>query len=229
MNLDAYRKSLQNTQFSYSQCMQDAFALAVNNYKFGGICVDIGSATPTSMYNNTKLLQLYKWKCIGADQGDYYNSWEGYPYFNYFQADCTKQESIDTLFSESGNDIDFLSLDIDDYTVDALRLIDFNQIKVKCICIEHNKYLGARGEQRHEQRQILSKAGYKMVVKNFHGFEDWWYHPELVNYENIKHFSLLTEAWFTTNLPLENILPNHQNNIDRDRENFDVQTLTKLK
>jgi hypothetical protein len=68
-----------------------------------------------------------------------------------------------------------------------------------------------------------------MVAKNFHGFEDWWYHPELVNYENIKHFSLLTEAWFTTNLPLENILPNHQNNIDRDRENFDVQTLNKLK
>ena len=66
-NLDEYRLELQNTQYSYSQTLQDAFALAVNQYKFNGVCVDIGSSSPTGMFNNTKLLQLYKWKCIGSD------------------------------------------------------------------------------------------------------------------------------------------------------------------
>ena len=229
MDLDTYRKKLQETQFSYSQCLQDSFALFVNNYKFGGVCVDIGSATPTSMFNNTKLLQLYKWKCIGADQGNYYKDWEGYPYFKFFQDNCTRQEAIDSLFFESGNDVDFLSLDIDDNTIDALKLIDFNKIQVKCICIEHNKYLGSRGEQRHEQRKILKKFGYKIIVKNFHDFEDWWYNPKFINYEDIKQFNSLSETRFTIDMNLEEILPNHQDKINNDRSKFCIQTLNKLK
>tara|TARA_R110000744_G_scaffold988_5_gene3630 strand:+ start:3352 stop:4050 length:699 start_codon:yes stop_codon:yes gene_type:complete len=230
MTLDNYRTQLQSQHLTYSQCLQDAFALSVNKYKFGGICVDVGCSTPTQMYSNSKLLQLYKWKCIGADIGNLEGNWNNYPYFKYLNADCTKQESIDLIFSEAGNNIDFLSLDIDDYTVNALRLIDFNKVQTKCICIEHNKYLGARGEQRHEQREILKNAGYTLLVKNFHGggLEDWWINTKLVNYDDFKHFSLYSEKKFEVTTNLEEILPNHQNNINRDKPNFDIQTLQNL-
>jgi hypothetical protein len=227
-DLDKYRLELQNTQYSYSQTLQDSFALAVNQYKFNGVCVDIGSASPHDMFNNTKLLQLYKWQCIGSDLNNYTDSWKGYPYFDFTSLNCTKQSSIDLLFSKSGNKIDYLSLDIDDFTIDALRLIDFNIIKIKCITIEHNKYLGHRGEQRHEQRKILEKAGYIMVVKNFHGYEDWWINPKLVNYEDVEHWGILSESQFNTNMDLDEILPNHQDNIDRDRNNFDKTTYRLL-
>ena len=127
-DLDKYRLELQNTQYSYSQTLQDSFALAVNQYKFNGVCVDIGSASPQDMFNNTKLLQLYKWKCIGSDLSNETNAWSEYPHFHFSQQDCTQQTSIDLLFSQSGDEIDYLSLDIDDFTLDALRLIDFNII-----------------------------------------------------------------------------------------------------
>ena len=92
-NLDEYRLELQNTQYSYSQTLQDAFALAVNQYKFNGVCVDIGSSSPNDMFNNTKLLQLYKWKCIGSDLQDHTYSWDAYPYFDFTPQDCTEQSS----------------------------------------------------------------------------------------------------------------------------------------
>jgi len=47
------------TNITFSQTLQDAFALAANNYKSNGFCLDIGCSAPFKHYNNTLLLQLF--------------------------------------------------------------------------------------------------------------------------------------------------------------------------
>lgn len=230
MNLDVYRSNLQSEHFSYSQCLQDVFALMINDYKFNGTCLDIGCATPSTMYSNSKLLLLHNWKCIGADVGDYYDNWLGYDNFEFNSLNCTNQESIDLLFDKFEHDvIDFLSLDIDDETADSLELINFDKFKIKCICIEHNKYLGSRGDQRHRQRKILKDAGYIMIVKNWHNFEDWWIHPDFIDFEKFKYLQIFNNQMFNENLDLNTFCPDHRKHIINNKNQFNINILNKLK
>ena len=86
LDLNLVREELQKNQLSYSQCLQDVFALVVNDYEFSGTCLDIGSAGPNIdgvMNNNTLLLQLYNWKSVNVDIGDFSEDWEPYPNASY--------------------------------------------------------------------------------------------------------------------------------------------------
>ena len=197
MELDEFRKQLQNKQLTYSQCLQDVFALIINDYKTSGSFIDIGSSTPDDMYNNSILLQLFNWKGICVDLGNYESYWNNYPNATFYSMDCCDKENIKFIMDKSPEVVDFLSFDIDDATIEGLKLVDFNKTKFKSICIEHNKYLGDRGEQRHGQREILEANGYKLLIKNWHNFEDWWVHPELVNLNKIEYLTKYSENKFT--------------------------------
>lgn len=228
-DLDEVRRSLQNKQLTYSQCLQDVFALVINDYKFSGTCLDIGAGGPKYFFNNSLLLQLYDWKVVSADIGDWALDWVPYPNNTYNQADCTNHSSVKYILSQMPTTIDFLSLDIDDPTLEALELIDLDKYKFKCIAIEHNKYLGARGFQRFRQREILSKAGYHLLVKNWNNFEDWWIHPDLVDHERFKYFEDFSGIIFNTSFAGEDkFAPKHLEKIERDRAKFNKETLELL-
>ena len=240
--LDEVRSWLQKDKLSYAQCLQDVFALMINDYKFGGTCLDIGSSAPwerSGMLNNTLLLQLYDWKAVCVDLNDFTSEWSPYPNAKFYSLDCTNCDNVQLVLSSMPKTIDYLSLDIDDYTINGLRCIDFNEYKFKCITIEHNKYLGDRGNQRFKQREILSAAGYTMVIKNWTTLEDWWINPDLVDYEKFKYLEQFNDRIFcpTTGNQVgqedfmdEDILaPDHRKKIEQDASNFNKKVMELMK
>jgi len=82
----------------------------------------------------------------------------------------TNQSNVNEILEKCPDIVDYLSIDVDDACLAVLELIDLEKTHFKCITIEHNKYLGTRGNQRHRQREILSKAGYFLLCKNVDSF-----------------------------------------------------------
>ena len=243
-NLDPYSKhsrsdfdikenELNKDNLTYSHILQDVFALIVNDYKFNGNCIDIGCQSPNRI-NNTALLQLFNWKSINIDIDDYEGHWEGMENANFNRLDMTVKENVDTIMNLAPNIVDFLSLDIDDYCLTCLKLIDLEKTRFKCICIEHNKYIPGRGEQRHEQREILKKAGYFLLLKNVgpnnKPLEDWWVDPNLVDVDSLKYLQKLECDFQILNYwyELDKFAPDHKKKINKALPNFHKPTLKKL-
>jgi hypothetical protein len=218
---------------TFSQIFQDVFALMINDYKFDGNCIDIGCNDP-GFVNNSVLLQLFNWKAICIDSHDYKHGWKSFKNATFHKLDMTKKKNVDMIMDSAPNIVDFLSLDIDDACLECLKLIDLKKTKFKCICIEHNKYIGLRGEQRHEQREILKDAGYFLLIKNVaprnKPFEDWWVNPDLVNVDSFKY---LKELCINGNIidymnDINKFAPNHIEKIAEASSRFDKPTLQIL-
>jgi hypothetical protein len=235
-DFDIKEEQLNRDNLTYSHILQDVMALMVNDYKFNGNCIDIGCQSPNRI-NNTVLLQLFNWKSINIDIGRYENDWLAMENADFHNMDMTVKENVDTIMNLAPNIVDFLSIDIDDYCLDCLKLIDLEKTRFRCICIEHNKYTNLihnKKEQRHEQREILKKAGYVLLVKNVapnnQQCEDWWVDPNLVNIESFKYLEGLECDFQILNYwyEMDKFAPNHEEKINNARPNFHKQTLEKL-
>jgi hypothetical protein len=193
-----YRDKLSILGKSCAQVYQDVFALTINEFKKDGFYLDIGCGGPYGKpgCSNTELLRRseYNWAGVSIDMTDWSKEYNKIKNNKFYKIDATDKKQLMSCFENVPSVIDYLSLDIDDYTIDALKILDFDNYKFRCITIEHNKYLGSRGEQRHEQRIFLQEKGYYLLVKNLHQFEDWWVNPELVDIEKIKHLETLSES-----------------------------------
>jgi len=230
MSLNDYLYDLRKQNLSYSQTLQDVFALLCNDYKTEGICLDLGSSGPYKHCNNTLLLQLFNWKSFSVDIEENSEDWSKFPNNKFYKKNCTSKEDMDSVFFDLPPLIDFLSLDIDGATLACLKLIDLDKYKFKCICIEHNKYLGDRGTQRFEQREILQKAGYILILKNWgtanFPYEDWYIHPNFVDYKKVQHLKDLPP--FCENYDLNSFSLNHVNKINLQKKKFNKETLQLL-
>ena len=110
------------------------------------------------------------WSGVGADLSDYKSQWAEYKNYKFYNIDVTIKKNIDILFSECPSIIEFLSLDVDEAGLSALKNIDLDKFKFKCICIEHDYY--RFGESlRQPQREILNKK-YSRVIQT--QAEDWY-------------------------------------------------------
>ena len=77
--------------------------------------------------------------------------------------------------------IDYLGIDVDEYSAACLVKIPLEKYKFKVITIEHDSYRFGAG-LCNVQRDILSYYGYTLVCKNItclpllenQYFEDWW-------------------------------------------------------
>lgn len=80
-------------------------------------------------------------------------------YFTGFQEQKVKKRRLDSLFSENQvKEIDFLSLDIEGYEVEALRGIDFKKYKPAVIVVESDSH-----EHRKGIEDMLCPAGYHAI------------------------------------------------------------------
>lgn len=158
---------------------QDLFALFINENKPGFI-LDLGCRKPTDGSNAILLIQN-GWFGLGIDLTDYSEDWMPYSEkYTFVNADVTNKNFMEDIFTTLPNMIDFLSLDVDEFGLEALNCIDFNNYKFKSICIEHDFYI--RGEQfRQPQRKILNDFGYTRVIQT--AAEDWYVKKELVSQE----------------------------------------------
>lgn len=173
----------------YSQANQDEFVFNILNKQSIGTFVDIGSSEPIN-WNNSFFLESIGWNGICIDLGEY-------DYSNrkckYYSKDALKID-YKQLFEENNIPyiIDYLSLDIDYYTLDCLKKIPLDKYRFKTITIEHDNYR-FHDLLRFEQREILKKHGYYLLCSDItclplqsdQYFEDWWVDENYVSKELI--------------------------------------------
>jgi hypothetical protein len=171
-----------------SDARQDQFVANMLKFKKNGHYIDIGSCH--SMYsNNSFYFQSLDWKGICVEINSEYNSsYESRKDCIYLNEDATKIE-YRTLLNENNfpKTIDYLSLDIDEASIDVLKILPLDEFRFRVITIEHDAYhLG--DYYRSQQRQILEQNGYMLVCSNVFvqqngwikencAFEDWWIDP----------------------------------------------------
>jgi len=175
------------TTYSQENGFQDVFANFINKNKTHGFVIDIGCRNKSG--SNSLLFLKKGWTCRGADISNHTSDWEDYPEF-FYQMDVSIKQNIDILFKDIPNIIEFLSIDVDDASLQVLSNIDFLKFKFKCICIEHDFY--AHGEKlRIPQREILEKNGYNRVIQT--AAEDWWVCNDLIDQNTIKILEKIPE------------------------------------
>lgn len=171
----------------FSDALQDEFALRINKWKRFGFYVDIGSCGAYAS-NNTAAFDSLNWRGICIEMSTEHNE-------SYKTRRCTliNEDALLIDYSKvfehnrAPKIIDYLSLDIDEKSVDVLKIIPHDLYRFRCITIEHDAYL--HGERyREEQRGILKKLGYHLFCSNVfveqsgyegkkYPFEDWWVDP----------------------------------------------------
>ncbi len=85
-------------------------------------------------------------------------------------------KNIDTLSLKGllskfslGSSIDYLSLDLEGGELEILKSIDFNEIRIKLITVEHNFT-----SNREQIYNLLKTNGFKRVMKNISDQDDWY-------------------------------------------------------
>lgn len=184
---------------SQSQGGQDRFVWEVTWHKKDGLFLDIGANHPTSI-NNTYALEQQGWRGIMVDSerilsGDDRKS-------PYLQADATKVKWLFQLRRYGiPNLIDYLSLDVDDATLNALLAIPLDHIRFNVATIETDRYRLGDGP-RNAIREIMLGHGYDLVCEDvkihypegqISEFEDWYVSPELS--ANAERFRSRSKIW----------------------------------
>lgn len=173
-------------------CKQDEFVSKLFPQEYSGTFVDIGSCHPVHS-NNTFFLEKERgWRGICIEQNPEYSN---YLYKSirsktaYYNLDALKI-NYEKIFIDNNmpNNIDFLSLDIDQSSTLVLEQLPLDKYKFKVITIEHDLYLHGTLYQE-KQREILLNIGYDLVFGNVFvsdpshrpinsPFEDWYLHPD---------------------------------------------------
>jgi len=181
---------------SASQAGQDKFAYTVLSGKRNGTYLDIGCGVATEVFtghnggNNTvNLFRELDWKGYGFDIDiNNVRSWNDSrctkdPIGNKcFWEDVTKVDwnlfiSQNELLQDT---IDYISFDVDDATVEAVKNFPWDKIRFRAMTIEHDAY--RVGSQTKEFiKETLFKHGYDLVCEDVNvdigklvAFEDWW-------------------------------------------------------
>jgi hypothetical protein len=194
MSFPKVEESLRDKTF-WSQVAQDKFVFLV----LYGICdkegpgtyLEIGAAQP-DLFNNTFFLEKeLGWKGISIEiVFDYVKDWKQ-KRVNPLLIQDALEVDYSKLLKDFPNEIDYLSLDVDDTYVEVLKKIPFERYKFKVITIEHDAY--RFGDiYRNLEREFLQQRGYRLMVRNILDwvgqFEDWWVHESLLKNSLLKRW-----------------------------------------
>lgn len=176
----------------FSDAKQDAFVANILGFPRKGFYLDIGSAHSVK-HNNTFYLDLLGLKgiCIEFDSqwNSTYNTRNNCLYLNKDATAIDYNLLFDT--NNFSQDIDYLSLDIDELSFSILQKLPFNRYRFKVITIEHDYYRFG-DEYRKKQREFLESNGYYLLCADVYveqptfdkenaSFEDWWVYPSFFN------------------------------------------------
>ena len=170
---------------------QDLFALGLLPH--GETFLDIGSGGPINC-NNTYTLEKNGWKGICVDNISDELLEEAHPNLEslyketresqFFNMDACSEEFIE-LITETypSKIIDYISLDIDNSSVDCLAKLMANGFNFKCMTFEHDLYNREVMNFiiKYQSKDILLERGYFPLFENVCLFtdgqkpwEDWW-------------------------------------------------------
>lgn len=168
---------------STSQCHQDTFARRLIGPT--GTFLDLGASHPVER-SNTCSLERIGWtgwlverdlNAVAMLRTDRTSPVHA---LDISECTTTTRAFYNDLLPE---EIDYLSLDVDENTLFSLGWIPLQRLKFRVITIEHDAYRFGN-EPRVGMRAMLRKYGYTLVCSNVMGdvsdgthdfpFEDWW-------------------------------------------------------
>ena len=162
---------------SYSQCGQDLYAFEKTNNKKDGYYIEIGAYDPVDT-SNSYMLELIGWSGLSFEIRGMEGHWKGSRKNTLIRCDA-RHFDFKSCFQENNTplEIDYLSLDIDEGSLDSLKILPLDTYRFKCITIEHDEY--HRGsDMKNEMRRILYGYGYTLdrpdVANGGNIYEDWW-------------------------------------------------------
>jgi hypothetical protein len=171
----------------FSDDRQDEFCVNLLKFKRGGYYLDIGSGASVGS-NNTYFFESLDWKGICIEINSVFNE-------SYLTRTCTyiNQNALTVDYekvfeaNEFPTSIDYLSLDIDQHSTDALYSLPLDKYRFKVITIEHDSHFYG-DKYKDRQRKILGEHGYFLLfgdvlnqsgrnIGKEHAWEDWWIDP----------------------------------------------------
>jgi hypothetical protein len=167
---------------SYSQAGQDVFVRLIYGPDFKGTFLDIGCAG--DLYSNTKALEEEGWTGTLVDIDPYAGHGRKEP---FICGDATK-----CVFNFLSKRIDYLSLDVDENSLAALKNLPLDTTRFSVITIEHDAY--RFGDKLWPgEREILKAKGYSLVCQDVCGapgapFEDWWVDTRNIHPSAVRRF-----------------------------------------
>lgn len=184
-----------------SQAAQDLFVLMCLNGKKNGSFLDLGCNDPIQISNTYLLESKFDWNGVGMDiDSNHIAKYDNIRKCKAYVQDATQINFDEVLKNYDSNHIDYLSLDLEpaDVTLECLKKIPFDKVEFSVITFEHDSY--RFGEYcRDISRMIFEGAGYVRIcsdVSNVYNiYEDWYYNPKYVNYEDIKILESDRKEW----------------------------------
>jgi hypothetical protein len=176
---------------NYSQAAQDLFVLMCLKGKRNGSFLDLGCNEPIHI-NNTYLLESkFGWTGISMDiDPSFVVRHKDKRTSKAIVQDATKINFDEVMKHYNSKHIDYLSLDLEpaSVTLECLSSIPFDKIEFSVVTYEHDSY--RFGDHcRNVSRNIFEKAGYKIIASDVCSngciYEDWYYNPKYVNFEDI--------------------------------------------
>lgn len=179
---------------NYSQCFQDLFVLTMLEGKRDGVFFEIGCGDPEHG-SNTKLLEELGWKGTSIDIDPAVTErFHAARRSFVITGDATRLD-YEKLIER---DFDYLQIDCDPamQSLETLLRIPFERHKFAVITFEHDGYIDPLVRER--SHAYLQSFGYEMVVgdiapDDYMPFEDWWVHPDLVDWDVIRRMQNLGE------------------------------------
>jgi len=147
--------------------------------------LDVGCHAPVEL-SNTYVLEKLGWYGLGLDIETKYKHEHDKVRRNPMKlADVTTIDWCQTLESyKLPAVIDYLSMDVDEATLQTMMRFPFDKYKFRVLSVEHDRYRFG-DEIASKIRNILLAHGYEILVKDIcllgNPFEDWWIHPQLMN------------------------------------------------
>lgn len=173
-----------------AQIKQDEFVNLLKR-KNNGYFVDIGAGPdgitgqPVGFYSNTYYLEEIGWSGIAIDYDSKYIDFAKDKRSCYCVCSDLTKENISDILSlyDCPSHIDYLSIDVDDATINVIKDFNYTKYKADIVTLEHNLYRGLEGDisLRDYSRKLFSYNGYYLlfpdVVLNGYGpVEDWYVH-----------------------------------------------------
>lgn len=164
---------------SYSQCRQDLYVLDKLENKTNGFYIEIGAYDPIDISNTYALEKHMKWDGLSFEASSgLIKKWENERSNKLIICDAARFDFTKCFIENKvPNTIDYLSLDIDDATLDCLKILPLKDYRFKVITIEHDEY-SSGPHRKNAMREILFSYGYSLDVPDVKNdgliYEDWW-------------------------------------------------------
>jgi SAM-dependent methyltransferase len=178
-----------------AQIKQDEFVSLLKR-KTTGVFVDIGAGTggitgqPINFYSNTYYLESLGWSGIAIDYDKEYIDFANKNRSCYcISSDLTKDSISDILsLYDCPRHIDYLSIDVDDATINVIRSFDYRKYIADIVTMEHNLYRRDKDSLflREYSRSLFEYNGYfllfpDVVLDGYGPVEDWYVHSSFLS------------------------------------------------